>query len=349
MISNTIIDSAFIRSPKVICLGEALIDRLGPIGEILDQQNGFQDCLGGAPANVACALSQLGVKASLVGRLGNDAIGERFRDFLIERQVNIVALQEDKDRPTRIVLVERDLKGERSFGGFKGDKGYGFADQYIESKEVSDHWPLLSLDAKWLLLGTIPLASKSSSEAVFFILENAIKSGIKVVIDVNWRPTFWRSNASPHQGPDKIALSTIRPVLEIASLIKLAKEEALWFFDSEDPRYISQSLPQNPDIVITDGAHPIKWLLGDFSGEMEIFRPSIVVDTTGAGDAFTAGVIFQLLKYPKQLESKDQAKKIIRFASACGALVCTSPGAIEFQPNFAQVETFIHSHNGGKI
>ena len=61
-------------SPRVVCLGEALVDRLGPLGgnPALDQP--VDDRLGGAPANVACGLARLGTLAALLGRLGGDAV-----------------------------------------------------------------------------------------------------------------------------------------------------------------------------------------------------------------------------------------------------------------------------------
>tara|TARA_Y100001968_G_C19339068_1_gene708474 strand:- start:101 stop:1159 length:1059 start_codon:yes stop_codon:yes gene_type:complete len=349
--SNEKIENAFIKPAKVICIGEALIDRLGPLGGSLgaEQEQSFQDCLGGAPANVACALSKLGVDAAFIGRLGNDWIGEKFRQVLIENQVNISGLQEDKYRPSRIVLVERNLQGDRSFGGFEGDKGNGFADQAIAIKEVSDHWSLLSREAKWIVLGTIPFASNSSSEAVFWILEKALSSGIRIAADVNWRPTFWNSQASPDQAPDSVASAAIRPLLEISSLIKLAKEEALYFFGMDDPTKISRSLPQNPDVVVTNGSKPVKWLLGQFSGEMEVLEPPLVVDTTGAGDAFTAGLISKILVNDLAEYTRLNAEGIIRFASACGALVCTKAGAILPQPQAKEVQAFIDSNFGDTI
>ena len=48
-----------------------------------------------------------------------------------------------------------------------------------------------------------------------------------------------------------------------AALIKLAREEALWLFNSDDPGAIQQALPQRPDVVVTDGAAPVRWQLGD--------------------------------------------------------------------------------------
>ena len=97
---------------SVIAIGEALIDRLGPPGGDPSFDLPVIDCFGGAPANVACALSRLGASVSFMGALGNDLIGKDFKNLMIDRGINIHGLQEDKLRPTRIVLVRRDVNGE---------------------------------------------------------------------------------------------------------------------------------------------------------------------------------------------------------------------------------------------
>ena len=85
---------------SVIAIGEALIDRLGPPGGAPSSDLPVKDCLGGAPANVACALSRRGAKVSFIGSLGNDAFGEDFNNLLIQRGINTSGLQQDSLRPT---------------------------------------------------------------------------------------------------------------------------------------------------------------------------------------------------------------------------------------------------------
>jgi fructokinase len=60
----------------VLCFGEALVDRLGPLGGDPATDLPVDDRLGGAPANVACGLARLGTKTAFIGRLGRDEIGE---------------------------------------------------------------------------------------------------------------------------------------------------------------------------------------------------------------------------------------------------------------------------------
>ena len=332
---------------KVIAMGEALIDRLGPLGGDPSVDLPVTDCFGGAPANVACALSRLGVDVSFIGSLGNDSFGENFKNLLIQKGINTVGLQQDNLRPTRIVLVRRNGLGERSFDGFKGDQGLGFADQAISLEQIIKDWPLLIDKAKWLVLGTLPLASEISSNSFLWCIENAFHSGIKIALDLNWRPTFWRNKVSTVLAPSLQEKNIIISILKNVSLIKLAKEEAQWFFDTSNPTKISSLLPQNPSVIVTDGSNPISWLLNNHIGTSLAITPESVVDTTGAGDAFTAGLIYKLLSIELNQISIQMAEEIIQFAIACGAHVCTGVGAIDPQPYLDDVERLLSLSNGG--
>ena len=320
---------------RVLCLGEALVDRLGPLGGDPSTASAADcdDRLGGAPANVACALARLGTPVGLIGRLGEDAIGAAFRDLFRQRDVAVQALQRDASHPSRVVLVRRHANGERVFQGFAGDQALGFADQMLDRAELEAVWPGLAEQARWLLVGTIPLASLASADCLQWVLAQAKAAGLALAVDVNWRPTFWNPEADPAAGPTADAQALIQPLLEQASLLKLAREEALWFFGSDDPAVIAAGLPQQPDVVVTDGAEPVRWFIAKEAGSMPVFPPAQVIDTTGAGDAFTAGLLHC---------SDRPVRERLRFASACGALVCGGAGAIDPQPQEQDVLAFLN-------
>ncbi len=328
---------------KVICFGEALVDRLGPCGGDPETDQPMKDFLGGAPANVACGLARLGINVGFIGCVGNDSTGDSFRQLFLSRSIDISGLQIHSKLPTRVVLVSRDFAGERTFAGFAGQSDKGFADQEFELSQLKLVWDELVRDADYLLLGTIPLASKRSKEAVLWILSEARKNDVKVVMDINWRPIFWNEKFPPNAAPNFEIKSLIQVILERAFLIKLADEEAMWFFNTNNPKRISNSLPQKPNVIVTDGSKPIHWFVGDESGEMNTVAPQKIVDTTGAGDCFTAGLLSQLVNSPSAFSSRTEVKKIISFAAACGALVCAVPGAIDSQPNAQEVREFMGS------
>ena len=332
-----------VSEPRVLCLGEALVDRLGPPGGDPGVDQPVDDRLGGAPANVACGLARLGTPVAFLGRLGDDAIGSSFRGLFAERKVELGALQVDQIRPSRIVLVRRDRDGDRVFQGFDGDRGDGFADQAFAQQEIADQWSCLRGSAQWLLIGSIPLASPMSAAALLWCVAQAVESGLPIALDVNWRPTFWNAGSAPESGPDAEAIEAIKPLFARASLLKLAREEALWFFASDDPEVIANTLQQKPDVVVTDGANPVRWFIQGCKGRMNVLAPPLVVDTTGAGDAFTAGMLHQLLEAPPAVGDQPRVEQIIRYAAACGALVCQGAGGIDPQPTTQQVETFLIS------
>ena len=151
-------------SPLVVCLGEALVDRLGPLGGDPSRDGPVDDRLGGAPANVACGLARLGTAVSFVGRVGADSIGDAFSELFSQRGVDTGCLQVDQQCPTRIVLVRRSPAGEREFQGFAGDQGLGFADQSLQPAPLPPA-------AQWLLIGTIPLASPRSAQALLKVVD----------------------------------------------------------------------------------------------------------------------------------------------------------------------------------
>jgi len=336
------------KSTNVIAIGEALIDRLGPPGGDPSTDLPVIDCFGGAPANVACALSRLGVNVSFIGSLGNDDFGKDFKNLMIQRGINIHGLHQDNHRPTRVVLVRRDADGERFFEGFRGDKGFGFADQGITKQKLLQDWPFIVGQAKWLIIGTIPLASELSAEALEWCVQKALNTGIKIALDLNWRPTFWRNQCVYDLAPSRKELDKIQPILEQVSLIKLAKEEAKWFFNSCNPIEISSTLSQRPSVIVTDGSNPIFWFINNNEGQSNAISPPSIVDTTGAGDAFTAGLIYKLSSLNLDQVNKQIAQDIIRFANGCGAYVCQGLGAIDPQPSYEDVEKFLYLSDGGK-
>ena len=142
-----------------------------------------------------------------------------------------------------VVMVERNTQK----GIIIGHQGKGFADQFLLLSDLQKIWPELIKDANCLVLGTIPLASSVSRETVLWVIDQAKKEKLDIAIDVNWRPTFWESHLSPDSPATQEISSLIISFLEKASLIKLAKEEAIYFFNSNDPLEISTTFTHKPN------------------------------------------------------------------------------------------------------
>ena len=122
----------------------------------------------------------------------------------------------------------------------------------------------------------------------------------------------------------------------------MAKEEAILFFENENPLEISEKLLNRPDVIITDGANPILWFINGVQGRTEVLKSSKIIDTTGAGDAFLAGLISQLISFDYPSD-ESEIQNCVRFASVCGLLTCLGEGAIEQQPDYSKVNEFFGS------
>ncbi|MDC3142432.1 PfkB family carbohydrate kinase, partial [Prochlorococcus sp. AH-716-I17] len=195
---------------------------------------------------------------------------------------------------------------------------------------------------KYLVMGTILLSSPMSAETIFFLLEQAKKFEVKIVIDLNWREVFWNHSSFSSEISKAERVNLIKKFLNHANFLKLAKEEATLFFEDKNPLLISQQLSKRPDVIITDGKNPVEWYINGLQGITETLNSQKIIDTTGAGDAFLAGLISKLISsgYPS---NEQEIEDCIKFAGVCGLLTCLGEGAIEQQPYYEKVNKFLGS------
>ncbi len=309
----------------IICLGEVLFDLLANQSGVSSENVMSWTALpGGAPANVACALVKMGDRSRFIGCVGNDDAGVKLSTKLLTEGVDITGLQTHSIAPTRQVQVLRTADGDRIFGGFGDIATDKFADAQLS--EVS---AALFKDADFLLLGTLALAYPHSAASTWKAVDLAQEYGVKIMVDINWRPTFWTSA--------EIAIPQIKQLLIMADYVKFAREEAELIYGKTSPESLCQYLPRAKGIFVTDGGNICEYWLDGVNGQQPAFTVD-TVDTTGAGDAFVAGILHQLSRGNKS------AAEIVRYAAAAGALTTKQPGAIDSQPTDAEILDFLDRH-----
>jgi len=257
--------------------------------------------------------------------------------------VNLDFLQLDNNSSTRVVYVDRDQFGDRFFSSFEESSYSCFADEVLSKKLIEKEILKLEksfLETKYLVTGTILLASPISAETIFFLLEQAKKFEVKIVIDLNWREVFWDHSSFSSEISKAARINLIKKFLNHSNVLKLAKEEATLFFEHDNPLLISQQMSKRPDVIITDGKNPVVWNINGFHGITEIPTSQKIVDTTGAGDAFLAGFISKLIS-PGYPSNEQEIEDCIKFAGVCGLLTCLGEGAIEQQPYYEKVNKFL--------
>jgi fructokinase len=96
--------------------------------------------------------------------------------------------------------------------------------------------------------------------------------------------------------------------------------------------------------LVSSGDAHVSYCLSDSEGKVAPFKVK-VEDTTGAGDAFLAGLIHQLCRRGiGSLSNPEIAREVVAYACAVGGLTTTKPGAIAAQPTSAEVEAFLKQH-----
>jgi len=325
--------------PQVLCLGEVLFDCIADRpGRSLEAVETWTAYPGGAPANVACALVKLGVPAGLIGCLGQDEAGEALLQHLQSVGVDCSGVQRHASAPTRRVYVLRTEAGDREFAGFGSGEATAealrapeaFADAHLQASQL----PAARLArANFLVLGTLELAYADSGAAVRRALALAQQHGVKVLLDINWRPIFWPQ-------PER-AQATIAPILEAADWLKCSAEEAQWLFGTVDPDAIARQLERPEGVFVTDGGGATRYNLNGHSGTVAAFEVP-VEDTTGAGDGFVAGLLSQFCQR-SAADRRDPAfaREAVVYASAVGGLTATRAGAMAAQPSAAEVAALL--------
>ncbi|MEA5509580.1 carbohydrate kinase [Crocosphaera sp. UHCC 0190] len=326
-----------ISDPQILCLGEILFDCLADqLGKELVDVTSWTAYAGGAPANVACALTKLGTQAAFIGCLGQDKPGNELVSLLEKTEINITGIQRHSTAPTRKVYVTRSLKGERNFAGFGQIETHKFADTQLLAKNLPES---IFINAKYLVIGTLLLAYPNSKQALEKALELAKKHRVSIFVDINWRPMFWEDLEA--------AQPLIMSLLHQSDFLKCSQEEAQWLLNTETPQKIAQYFPNLQGILVTAGEKGCNYYLGKNQGQIDTF-PVKVIDTTGAGDSFVAGFLHQsCLKGDLLLSDPKIAREAIIYASAVGALTTTQPGAIAAQPTGEEVSLFLTQNQQG--
>jgi fructokinase len=306
----------------IICLGEVLFDLLANQSGVSSENVTEWTALpGGAPANVACELVKMGDLSRFIGCVGNDEAGAKLSNKLVTEGVDITGLQTHSTAPTRKVQVLRTADGDRIFGGFGDIPTDQFADAQLSRvpEEIFE-------GADFLLVGTLALAYPHSAASTWKAVDLAQAHGVKIMVDVNWRPTFWTSV--------EIAIPQIKQLLIQADYVKFAREESELIYGKTSPQSLCQDLPKAKGIFVTDGGNICEYWLDGATGQQPAFVVN-TIDTTGAGDAFVAGILHQLGAGTKS------AAEIVRYAAAAGALTTKQPGAIDSQPTNAEILEFL--------
>ena len=284
------------------------------IGEILWDVFPDGPRFGGAPANFACSIAELArdrIDVYMAGGVGADDLGRRAIEALQLHGVDTSCVAV-VDRPTGQVLVELDAVGQASYE-FAADAGW-------DNVAWSDGLQQLAARADAVSFSTLGQRSEISRQTIQRFVRATPAKCLRV-LDINLRPPFCN---------EEIVMQSLR----LANVLKLNDAELSVLAEmlgwSGADHELLQQLVDRFSLrlaAVTRGAAGA--LLLRESGEQSDLpgQPTVVVDTVGAGDSFTAALVIGLL-------SGLPLATINAWGNRIAAFVSSQPGATPYIPDY---------------
>ena len=306
---------------RVVAIGELLIDFVPEEkGCALREVTHFERVAGGAPANVAAAVSRLGGRGVMVSQVGDDAFGEHIIDVLKTNGVDTTYVFKTKKANTGLAFVSLDATGNREFSFFRNPS----ADLFLSPKQIT---PDMLADAAVLHFCSVDLVDWPVRKAHARLIELAREKGVIVSFDPNVRLPLWDSPAACQK--------TIREFLPLADVVKLSDDELEFVTGCADEKKAAAQLLQGACrmLILTKGGNGSSVYTRSAEAHIEALPVERVVDTTGAGDSFAGSFLFQLVNRSCTLDDLDalteeDLAQMITFSSRYAALTIGKKGAV---------------------
>lgn len=266
---------------QIVVLGEALIDMYsGVAGKSTDDSRLFryEGVMGGAPCNVAVHLASLHLPVSLIASFADDPAGDELQRILSEWGVDLSYSKVHPRTRTPLAMVNVRPNGDRTFRLYLLGSAVEFLMPDMVDVSVFER-------AGWFHFGSVLLAFPHPKDVTLHLLQQCKERGVVTSYDINVRPDLWT--------PTRIDKRVMLDVLSSVDILKLSDEDFQSLANDVDPSL------KRPRDLFRYGCQLIAYTEGAAGATLMTPKTTIsfaapdvaVVDTTGAGDAFMAGLI----------------------------------------------------------
>ncbi len=306
----------------ILVYGDAFVDYIAN-----DKTNTtFTKYLGGATINVAAGISRIGAPSALITITGDDETSEFCRQEIAKEGVNLDYAVYDPSKRVSGVYVHLTENCERVFKDYVDETPNLQVTPEQLQEEAFKRASLLNVCS-----GTMfePTALATTRAAV----DMAKEKGAIIAIDANIRPLRWDS--------EKQCRETISAFFEDADILKLTDEELFFLTETETIEEGLAKLDELlvPIILVTVGADGAFAVLNGEITHVPVEKV-VPVDTTGAGDAFMAGIL-RYVHYNGLPTVKEDLVKCVSFSNKLGAMAATKPGALTALPSYEEIKHLI--------
>jgi 5-dehydro-2-deoxygluconokinase len=288
----------------------------------LQQVRRFAKYVGGTSANVAVGLSRLGLKCALLTRVSDDELGDYIINFLAQEGVETKHIKRDKNGRTGIVFAEIYPGRDSKFIFYRENA----ADLRVSRADIDKG--LLNQTRTLIVTGT-GLSQEPSYSANLYAARLARRLGKKVIFNLDWRPSLWRTKVGER-------VSRYKKVL-MESEIVIGNEKEYLASTGKARLSSAVSSIQHADskvLVITHGEKGSTVIANGKQQSVDGFRVP-QVKGLGGGDGFIAGFLYGYLNDWSLTEAAT-------FGNAVGALVVMGHACSESMPRLGKVFRFLN-------
>lgn len=268
---------------KIAVIGECMIE-LSEKGEHI--KRGF----GGDTLNTAVYLARQSdsrqLRVDYVTALGTDSFSDQMLAAWQQEQVQTQLIQRLADKMPGLYFIETDAHGERTFWYWRSNAAARFWLDTPQAEAICQQ--LAQYDYLYLSGISLAILPAASRETLMTLLARCRRNGGKVIFDNNYRPRLWADRASAQQAYQAMLQHTDM------AFLTLDDEEMLWGAQSADAAIARTRAAGVAEIVIKRGAAPCLVACHDAPLQEIAAVPLVstqIVDTTAAGDSFSAGYL----------------------------------------------------------
>ncbi|WP_432508217.1 carbohydrate kinase family protein [Halorubrum ezzemoulense] len=333
----------------IFVAGETLVDFVPDSGETLREVDSYAHRPGGAPANVAVGLARLGSPPAFWTRLGDDAFGDFLAETLAAAEIPETHVERVEGKTTVAVVSPPGEGGPRfSFYGDR-DATFGFDPDAVPTEALTGDDGAASPGGAsappWVHLGGVALTHLRGRAATRELRSAATAAGCPVSFDVNYR-----SDLVPPETAEAASTAVRETVAESGVVLCSDEDAAAAGLSTSEGGELARDLLAlgSHTVVVTlgrDGALAVStddapW--GATTVRHDGF-PAEAVDATGAGDAFTAGLLSRLAGSAESESGADAEalREAVAFGNATAALSVRSVGGMGSIPSREEVEALL--------
>ena len=304
---------------RILLIGSSNMDlamnmcRIPAAGETLIDDGGVAYTPGGKGANSAVAISRLGGECVFCTKLGADAHGQRLYNYYKDAGINTSCIKVDHDHPTGLAVVMREADGTNRIVVYPGANAHITTEAIIEAFDCNPDAVYLGFE--------IPFATATVAAKI------AASRGIPIFVDAApANKAYELENLPPLEIFSPNETETYEYTGIMPTGIEASLRAALAIFRRVSCKYL----------VIKQGARGAFLYDGKRYNVFPSYRADKVVDTTAAGDAFTAAMTVEYLR-------SGDIRSAINYGNAAGAITVSREGASSSIPTVDEVEAFIAS------